>query len=291
MQNQIIENDFLKVEIKPLGAELCRLFDKRDHVEHIWQADPKFWPRHAPILFPTIGESKNGQINVEGLDYPMGRHGFARQEEFEVVSKKQESITFELNSNEATRKCFPFEFVFRVSYILEENKLVQRFCVKNTGVTEMGFQLGGHPAFAVPFNGDEEYTDYEVCFDRPVTLERHLLTDDGLYSGKTRPFLTDRPSFHLSYDLFNEDALVFKNMESKKVWIQHKNGGKKLTLEYNEFPHLGIWSVPGANYVCLEPWLGCADGSDQPKDFFLKDSLVVLKESEMFETEFGISLI
>lgn len=291
MQNHTIENDHLKVEIKPLGAELCSLFDKRDGTEHIWQADAKFWPRHAPILFPTIGESKDGKINVNGVDCPMGRHGFARSEEFQVVSKSPERITLELIANESTRRHFPFDFVFRVSYILEGNKLSQHFHVKNTGSSEMGFQLGGHPAFSVPFSKGESYNDHEIHFDRKLSLKRHLLTDDGLYSGETRSFLNNESSFSLSYELFDEDALVFKDILSKKVWLQHKNGGKKLMMEYEGFPHFGIWSVSGADYVCLEPWIGCADNVDQPNDFFKKDNLVILNESEEFEAQFSISLL
>jgi len=290
MQNQIIQSDCLKVVIKPMGAELCGLLDKRDGIEHMWRADPKFWPRQAPVLFPTIGESKNGVINVDGTEYPMGRHGFARQEEFKVVSKSEEKVTFELTSNETTRKHFPFEFIFRISYRLEESKLTQHFFVKNTGDADLGFQLGGHPAFAVPFAKGESYHDYEVRFDSPQNLERHLLTDNGLYSGVTRSFLNNKDRFGLSYELFKEDALVFKDIVSKQVWIQQRSGGKHLQMDFKGFPHFGIWSVPGADYVCLEPWIGCADMVDQPKGYFDKDNLVLLSNEQFYEAEFSISV-
>ncbi|MBL4585475.1 MAG: aldose 1-epimerase family protein [Flavobacteriales bacterium] len=291
MQNHIIENDFLKIAVNPTGAELCSFVDKQDNVEHIWQADPKFWPRHAPILFPTIGESKGGKIQVDGKEYPMNRHGFARTQQFKVVVKAKDRITFELNSNAATHKHFPFDFQFQVAYYFSEgNRLHQHFYVKNTGAKTLGFQLGGHPAFAVPFNKEETYNDYQICFDQPLDIERHLLTDNGLFSGEKRPFLRDENSFGLDYKLFSEDAIVLKNIPSKKVWIQHKNGGKKLLMEYDEFPHFGIWSVVGADYVCLEPWIGCADHADQPKGFFKKENLITLDAEEVFEAEFRISI-
>ncbi|MBI1289370.1 MAG: aldose 1-epimerase family protein [Flavobacteriales bacterium] len=291
MQNLTLENDFLNVNINVLGAELCSLFDKRDRIEHMWNASPAFWPRHAPILFPTVGESKDGKINVAGTDYPMGRHGFARFSEFEVVEQTESKAVFELRSNEDTRKHYPFEFIFRVGYELDGARLVQSFEVENSDGNDIGFQVGGHPAFAVPFRNGEKYDDYEIRFDAPQTLERHLLTEKGLYSGEKRKFLDNENSFGLFYELFNEDALVFRHIPSKRVWIQHKKGGKRLQVDYEGFPHLGIWSVPGANYVCIEPWIGCADMADQPADFFQKDSLVVLKSGETFNATFTILLI
>lgn len=285
-----IENTELKVGFNTKGAELCSLTDKADGVEHMWKADPKFWPRHAPILFPCVGESKDAKINVNGEDYPMGRHGFARHEEFALVDSDKASAAFELNANTSTKSHFPFDFVFKVTYKLDGRSLLQEFEVVNTGEEMLGFQLGGHPAFAVPFGNEESYKDYEIHFDRILNLKRHLLTDDGLYNGETRQVFAEEDKFRLSYELFAEDALVFKEINSKQVWIQHKDGGKKLVMDYEGFPHLGIWSVPGADYVCLEPWIGCADHVNQSADFFQKDSIVKLESNERFNASFCISL-
>lgn len=291
MQNLTLENDVLNVNINTTGAELCGLFDKRDQTEHMWNASPEFWPRHAPILFPTVGESKDGKVTVNGKDYPMGRHGFVRMEEFSVREKTESKLVLELVSNHATRSHYPFEFIFRVGYELDGANLTQSFEVVNVDEEMLGFQLGGHPAFAVPFNEGEKYDDYKVCFDMTQTLDRHLLTSKGLYSGETRRFLDQKESFDLFYELFREDALVFKNIRSKQVWIQHKNGGKRLQIDYKGFPHLGIWSIPGANYVCIEPWIGCADSVGQSAEFFEKDSIIRLEPNEWFKAEFTVSLI
>ncbi|MCF8465694.1 MAG: aldose 1-epimerase family protein [Flavobacteriales bacterium] len=291
MKNLTLENDFLNVNIKTLGAELCGLIDKKDGVQHMWNANPKYWPRQAPILFPCVGESRDGKINVKGIDYPMGRHGFVRFEEFSVVEQSDANAILELRSNQTTKEHFPFEFVIRVGYELDGAKLIQSFEVVNIGNAEMGFQLGGHPAFAVPFHEGEKYDEYEVVFDSPQTLERHLLTEKGLYSGETRSFLHGENRFSLFYELFKEDALVFKNIPSKRVWIQHGDGGKRLQMDYEGFPHFGIWSVPGADYVCLEPWIGCADMANQPADFFEKDSIVRLKPQGLFHAAFTISIV
>ena len=220
----------------------------------------------------------------------MGRHGFARHEPFSVVESTNTKVILELKSSKKTRAQFPFEFVFRVGYELIDSSLIQSFEVINTDGKEIGFQLGGHPAFAVPFNQDEKYDDYEIVFDTPQTLERHLLTDNGLYSGKTRTFLDNNDRISLYYQLFKEDALVFKNISSKQVWIQHKNGGKRLQVDYKGFPHLGVWSIPEADYVCIEPWIGCADMNNQPSDLFSKDNIVRLASESSFEASFSISI-
>jgi galactose mutarotase-like enzyme len=290
MRTTTIENKILRITLKHVGAELSGLLDKRDGIEHMWRADPKFWPRHAPNLFPCIGESKDGKVNVDGSDYPMGRHGFARHELFAVVGQSKQHVEFELRSDPNTLRQFPFDFVFRVRYELEGSTLKQTFEVTNSGINEMGFQVGGHPAFAVPFRQGEAYNDYEVWFESSLSLDRWLLTKEGLYSGQTRPFLNNEAQFGLFYDLFKEDALVFKNIPSKEVWIQHRDGGKRLKMNYAGFPHLGIWSIPGADYVCLEPWVGCADDAAQAEDFFLKDSLITLKPNEVYGASFSISL-
>lgn len=290
MELSTLENDYLKVNISSLGAELVSLIDKEDGIEHMWEGNPKFWPRKAPILFPCVGESKNREVTINGTVYPMGRHGFARLLEFNKVKHTPETVVFELRESEETLRSYPFSFAFRVGYELNGKAIIQKFEVVNADSQTIGFQVGGHPAFAVPFGDNGTYNDYEIKFDQNLKLERHLLTDDGLYSGETRTVLRNESSFDLYYDLFREDALVFKNISSKSVCIQHKNGGKKLRVDYSEFPHLGIWSIPGADYVCIEPWIGCADNESQVPDFFEKDSIVMLEPSRNFSAAFTISI-
>jgi galactose mutarotase-like enzyme len=286
-----IENEHLKVELNPLGAELNSLIDKRDGVEHMWSADPKFWPRKAPILFPCVGESKDGVVSFDGNEYSMQRHGFTRTQVFDCVEQNTKSAAFVLHENEETLKSYPFSFRFEVEYHLSGNALEHRFTLTNTGDATLGYQLGGHPAFAVPFSDDEQFSDYCIRFDQSMKLKRHLLNDAGLYSGETRTVLDSEDQIPLDYELFNEDALVFKNIPSKLVWIQSKAGGKKLRVDFAEFPHLGIWSKPGADYVCLEPWIGCADDHDQKPDFLNKDSIQLLDPGTSRTATFSVQIV
>lgn len=290
MRTLTLSNNELKIGIRTLGAELCSLIDREDGTEHMWQADERFWPRHAPILFPTIGESKNGQVVIDSTAYPMGRHGFARHQPFTVIEQKAGAVTLELTETDASRQHFPFSFRFRVIYELVGNSLQQRFTVVNTDTSSFHFQLGGHPAFAVPFGGHGAFDDYEVVFDHDLTLRRHLLNDDGLYTGETRSFINNTDRFSLFYDLFNEDALVFRNIPAKRVAIVHQEGGKRLQMDFEDFPNFGIWSVPGADYVCLEPWIGAADNYDFKGEMGDKSHAVRLKPTQQFNATFCISL-
>lgn len=286
-----IENEHLIVEINPVGAELNSLRDKRDNVEHVWSGDSRFWASKAPILFPCVGESKHGQVVFNGKPYPMARHGFVRKQDFRCAEHEAYKLVFELTENDETLKSYPFSFRFEVCYQLKGRTLEQRFTVENTGTEILGYQLGGHPAFAVPFGDTETFSDYSIRFDSKMHLNRHLLDAAGLYNGTQRNVLNAEDTIPLTYELFNEDALVFKDIPSKQVWIQHKEGGKRLQVDYEGFPHLGIWSKPGADYVCIEPWIGCADNSKQEPDFYLKDNVQKLNPGEQRSASFTVSVL
>ncbi|MCF8257186.1 MAG: aldose 1-epimerase family protein [Flavobacteriales bacterium] len=270
---------------------MCSMIDLRDGCEHLWQADPTYWGRHAPILFPTVGESKDGAITVNGEAFPMGRHGFARFRNFTLVSRDETSARLRLVSDAETRACYPFDFVFETEYRVAGGTITQLFRVKNTGNGPMAFQLGGHPAFAVPCGSSGGHADHSIVLSDKGNHDRHLLTEGGLYSGETRPFLKDTDRFELSHDLFREDAIVFRNDGITDAALLNNTTGKQVRMRFEGFPHLGIWSVPGAGYVCIEPWIGCADDAHGTNDIFLKDSAVILEAGEEFNTSFTISVV
>lgn len=280
----------LCVTLKLTGAEMCSILDLRDGCEHLWQADPKFWGRHAPILFPTVGESKGGAITVSGVSYPMGRHGFARFSDFELLGMDDSSATFRLASNEQTHRSYPFDFIFETGYHVNEATIEQTFYVKNTGNVPLAFQLGGHPAFVVPCGNTGDYADHAIVLGHKGSYNRHLLTNNGLFSGEARPFMRDTDRFALSHELFEEDAVVFKDAGITSAALLNNVTGKQVQMRFDGFPHLGVWSVPGAGYVCIEPWIGCADDADGTNDIFLKDSAVKLHSGQSFRASFSITI-
>jgi galactose mutarotase-like enzyme len=291
MEKLNIGSECLQVTVKLTGAEMCSIIDLRDGCEHLWSADPEYWARHAPLLFPTIGESRDGCIMVNGNAYPLARHGFARFRRFETVSHDACSLRLRLKADAETRTCYPFDFEFETEYRVEGNAIHQSFIVRNTDRLPLAFQLGGHPAFAVPCGHGGDLADHSIVFDKKGDFTRHLLTKGGLFSGEVRPFISNSDRFNLYHGIFEEDAIVFKNSGITVASLVNNLSGKSVRMSFDGFPHLGIWSVNGAGYVCIEPWIGCADDAEGTNDIFSKDSAIHLEAGAQFTASFSIAIV
>ena len=288
----IIKNDLLQIEIKSTGAELKAITSVKNKTEFMWHADPNIWGSHAPNLFPIIGVMKDNSYSYNNQLYEMTKHGFARHNDNFILRNKTESeITFELSSNENLYKMYPFLFQFEISFKLKDNVLTINHKVTNTDAKALFFSLGGHPAFACPLHKNENYTDYYLEFETPETSESYLLnTETGLVTDKTKPVITASNKIMLKGDLFNDDALIFKNLKSKKVSLKHKETGPVLTMRYQDFPYLGIWAKPNAPYVCIEPWLGIADSETTNKNIEDKEGIIKLEPSSIFNASYSIEI-
>ncbi len=286
-----LENKHLRVTVSPKGAELTSIFHKTSGVEHLWQADPTVWGWHAPNLFPVVGGCLNNQILVDGKTYPMERHGFARQSLFETTELTTTHAVFSLRSSEKTRVHFPYEFEFQISYELVEARLTISYRVVNQDDKTVFFSVGAHPAFAVPFNKGETYEDYHLEFEQDESLETHLLSAAGYFTGETRPIPTKGRHLGLTKHLFDEDALVFKNLASRRVAICTDRHNHAVVVTYPAFPYLGVWAKPGAPFVCVEPWLGCADSEGQPKSIQQKELIQSVEAGRVFEASFSITIM
>ncbi|GAB3895067.1 aldose 1-epimerase family protein [Larkinella knui] len=285
-----LENDFLQVRIRPKGAELTSIYNKHTGIEHLWQADPAVWAWHAPNLFPVVGGCLNNEIIVDGKPYPMERHGFTRQSEFTVVEATPTKVCFSLQANEKTRAVYPYEFEFQIEYQIDHQVLTIIYRVINRENKRMYFSVGAHPAFAVPFLPNENYEDYYLEFQNEEPLERHMLSAKGYFTGETEPVLTVDRQLPLTGDLFKDDALVFKNMDSHSVTIRSRHHDQAVTVSFPAFPYLGIWAKPGGKFVCIEPWLGCADSEGTPVPFEEKEAIQHVEPNGSFETGFTIGV-
>jgi galactose mutarotase-like enzyme len=285
-----IENAILRVNAKLLGAELVSIFDKRDNTEHLWQGNPAYWAAHAPILFPIVGRCNNDTLSFNGKKYKMEKHGFARRNEFHLIAQTEDSMCFELCSNEHHKQMYPFDFSFRITYSLQKHALLTTYTIENRSNTEMPFAIGGHPAFAVPFFEGDTYEDYAIEFSNDTTFLRHHINNDGLFDGRTSQVNSMLNQIPLHRNLFNEDALIFKDLLSKAVGIVSHKHNKKLQMNFEGFPYLGIWAKPGADYVCLEPWIGCADAEGFQDDFTKKEKVVILQSGEVSRFSFNVVL-
>ncbi len=283
-----IENEFLKVKVRTYGAELTSVFDKKNKIEHLWQADENFWPWHAPVLFPVVGRCLNDEIMVDGVKYPMEKHGFARKSDFKVLEHSESKLVFMLGHSEETLRLYPYQFEFLIAYKLSGSQLQVQYEVRNVDAKPIYFQLGGHPAFAVPFTGGEQYEDYSVVFEQAETANRHFIDADGFFDGRIELTLNNTDILPLKPDMFKDDALIFKDLKSRSVSLRNKNNERFLTVDFKGFEYLGLWAKVNAPYVCIEPWLGCADTAGDMREFRDKEGIIKLLQEERFNVSFTV---
>lgn len=266
-----IENEQLKAEFESFGAELKSIVAKNNHQEYMWEADPAFWGKTSPILFPFIGKLEGGSYCHGGTVYGMDKHGFARDMDYRVVGQEQDRVVFAIESTEETLEKFPFPFLLEVEYRLEENRLSEQWRVRNTGSETMYFSMGGHPAFACPLvqNGmrNGKRTD---CFvklygtnDTNVIKSAAMNVSTGLLTGSTFSVNLEKGIFPVTEHIFDNDALIFAGQGVTAVGLLNREGREYIRLEAESCPVWGIWSMPtaDASYVCIEPWWGICDSS------------------------------
>lgn len=252
-----IANTELSAEINPLGAELWSLKDA-DGRELMTDADPAFWAGHAPILFPVVGRPSGEVIRIDGVAYPMKQHGFARHSLFEVVAADAGSATFALTDNEATRAAYPFAFRLEITFRLDGATLHTDVTITNPANTPLPASFGFHPAFAWPLPYGQPRADHRIAFgsDEPDALR--AIAPDGTIAVESTPSPLEGRVLPLTDELFAHDALVWDNVRSDRVRYGAPSG-PALEINFPDTPMLGIWTRPGAHYICVEPWHGIAD--------------------------------
>lgn len=278
----ILKNKHCTVTINHKGAELISF--TKNGIDCIWSVDEKFWNKTSPILFPIVGRLKNDTYLLDGKKYTLNRHGFARDYVFSVKEKLENSITFSLQQNEETLKRYPFNFELQLKYTLENSTLTLQYFVINNSNEKMPFSIGAHPAFSIT----NSFEDYALQFDNHDTFETHHLEND-LFNGKTSIIPSNGNLIPLNYGLFEKDALVFKNLESKTVTLI-KNNKAVLSINFKEFPFLGIWTKKNAPFICIEPWVGHADESTATGNIVEKKNITILNAKESFNCKFSIEL-
>lgn len=285
-----LENDLLKVSVRSRGAELTAVYNKVNQTQHLWQANPAIWAWHAPTLFPVIGECIDNSILVNSETYKMGRHGFARNLDFTLLHATSAHALFCLPFSQGTLVTYPYKFEFQIAYKLTGNRLSVTYQVINKDDKPIYFSVGGHPAFNVPFSIKENYADYYLEFTDDTRLTRHLLSESGLFNGKTESVMLKEKKLYLTKDLFAKDALVFKDLRSRKVSLRSTKHNQSISLEFHDFTYLGIWAKPGADFVCIEPWLGCADTEGKRVDIAEKEAIQKVSTGKSFEATYTIEI-
>jgi galactose mutarotase-like enzyme len=287
--NYEIKNSFISAKIDSFGAQLNSLKKTNENLEYIWQANPQYWNRHAPILFPIVGRLKDDEYFYKGNKYNMTQHGFARDCEFELVKKEENYLKFRLKNNEKSLEIYPFLFELDISYELVENKLIISYEVKNMTNSKMLFSIGAHPAFNWPLENEEKNNAY-LEFENIENTKRYFLNDKGLvYDSSDLEIIENK--IPLSEELFKEDALVFNDLSIKTVSFKNTNNKNYIKLDFKNFPYLGLWSKPsGAPFLCIEPWFGVADSFDSSKNLEDKKGIIALQEDEIFSCFYSIEI-
>ena len=287
-----LESKKLKIAVKKTGAELFKITSIKDDIDFMWDANPEVWGSYAPNLFPIIGALKDDTYLFENQKYTLSKHGFIRNnDKVTLQEQSQNSLTFKLSYDEDSLKIYPFKFEFLITYQLIDNIITITHTIKNYDDKTMYFSLGGHPAFKCPVYNNETYSDYYLEFEHTENSETHLINlKNGLISNKTKPVFNNSNSLTLKHDLFNEDALIFKDLKSKKVTLKSKSHGAILSFSYKDFPYLGIWAKPEGDYVCIEPWLGIADSEYTNQNLKEKEGILTLMPQQTFKASYSIEI-
>lgn len=277
-----IENKVLRVEINPKGAELTSIKHKQNGIEYMWNGDPAFWPKHSPVLFPIVGALKQETYLFEGKEYRLGRHGFARDYVFAVKDQTEDSVTFHLSDSKETKVDYPFAFSLDIQYTLLENTVAVKYRVLNPGKQPLYFSIGAHPAFALPLVKDTSYEDYYLEFEKTEQSGRWPISADGLIESTTEPVLSNTNKLPLTKDLFARDALVFKDLKSTRLSLRSDKTEHGLDFDFPGFPFMGLWAKKGADFLCIEPWCGIADGVNASRNLTEKEGINKLVPGDEF---------
>lgn len=271
----------MEIKTRAHGAELISVIYNGEERLH----DAKtFWPKHSPILFPVIGKLRYGKAKIDGIEYPMTKHGFGRDFDFEEIGEN----SYVLKSNEETHKMYPYDFELYIWYETNENKLTANFKIVNkTKDKTMIFGIGGHPAFKCDYSNEKCYIEFETEEDEaeiiPFELSSLLLKKENI---KGSEFITDKKIMKIYKDSFKNDAIILSKMKSKSVKL--KEGDKTLVkFNFEGFNYLGVWSQEGAPFVCLEPWYNLPDFIDSTIEFEEKRDTVKLEPEKEFKISFS----
>ncbi|TYA78446.1 aldose 1-epimerase family protein [Seonamhaeicola marinus] len=288
----LLENDLLKISVKPIGAELCSIRSIKNNTEFMWQGDPDVWGSHAPNLFPIIGMLKEGKYIFNNKTYSIPKHGFIRHNpDIKLIKTTYNNLTYALRYSQELLKDYPFKFEFHISYTLKDDTIEVKHEVKNLDDKTLYFSVGGHPAFKCPVFSDENYNDYTLEFAHEELADTYLLNKaNGLVTQNTKRILNSTKTLPLEHRLFEDDALIFKNLKSRKVTLKSVKNDDILSVAYKDFDYLGIWAKTNGDFICIEPWLGITDNDTTNQELTEKEGILSLAANKTFEASYYIEI-
>lgn len=283
-----IRSEGLSAEISLKGAELWRLTDAVGRAL-LWNGDPAFWAGRAPILFPVVGNSAGGKVSIDGQDYPMERHGFARRQTFAVVEASASAVRLRLEANAATRVHWPFAFQLDMVFAVAGSRLEMVAEVTNLDTRPMPASFGYHPALCWPLPYGQPRAAHKLRFDAPEPGPIRRIDGDGLVKPDRLPTPVEGATLVLADGLFEADAMIWSELASRGL-TYGAPGAPVLTVTFPGMPMLGVWTKPGAGYVCIEPWQGHADTVGYAGDIAGRPGMLALAPGETRRFPMGIAL-
>jgi galactose mutarotase-like enzyme len=284
-----LENDTFQLTASDHGGELHSLYSKKTNTEYLWQGNPNYWKYRAPLLFPIVGRCINNKYDFNNKTYELPQHGLARTSEFTLIEQRPQTLTFELKSSQKSLTVYPFEFIFQITYTLQDYGVKTTLSVQNPASDQLLFSVGAHPAFMCPIDPADALDDCFLEFSEKETASIIPLSDKGFLTHQHTPYLINTKKLLLHKDLFEKDALIFDTLKSSTVSLKSKHSKKSLMMDFHEFPFFGIWAPKsGAPFLCLEPWHGHADYDDFTGDLKAKEGILSLPPNNKFICSFTV---
>lgn len=280
-----IEDGGIEVTINSMGAAMTSL--RAGGFEYLWGGDPAVWSGQAPILFPIVGKLRGGAFLHGGRRYELAKHGFIRDSRLEVEPISRSSVRFFIEDSAATRAAYPFRFRFEATYAIAAGAVRIAFQVTNRGEEPMPFSVGAHPAFACNWPGTSSISDYRLRFESSGSRSHLLMGAEGI-SREHHKLLNGTDLLALDERTFDRDALIFDGLVSRVVTLFAEGSDRRVRVEFPGFTHLGLWSKPGARFVCIEPWFGLDDFEDSSGILLEKEGIQVLPPKATFTCEHRI---
>lgn len=287
-----LKNEVLTVEVSSHGAELQSI--RKNGTEYLWQGDPAYWGRRSPVLFPIVGSVWEKRYRVNGAEYELGQHGFARDMDFTLVSSSDTEVRYRLESDEQTLKKYPFRFVLEIAYRLHGNCLDVIWEVMNPDTETLYFQIGAHPAFIYPDYSTLSKERGFLSFDRTEGLECIRIKEKGCVDAVTK-YPLEIPSdgrLPVVSDTFDAiDTIMLQDSQIGRVDMMRADGTPWLSLSFDA-PVVGIWSPPGkvAPFICIEPWYGRCDRAGYEGEYCDKDWMNSLEPGGKFSSVYTIGI-
>lgn len=279
-----LKNSYLTAKINELGAELKSLV--YNDAEYIWEGKKEVWAGSCPLMFPICGGLKNDKYILDGKEYTLQKHGYARFKTFSVESKTDTSAVFLHKSDDETKIAFPFDYELRVIYTLEGKTLKIDYSVKNLTDNTMYFNIGSHEGYYTP----EGIEDYDVIFPQNETLNACVLFGN-LLSNMQMPIIKDQNYLPLYDKYFTIDALVFKDLKSKSATLRNRKTGRAIRVDFPDAKYFLLWHKPNAPYMCVEPWNGIQDIVGSSYDITEKEGITALDSGKEFKYTHSITIV